>query len=125
VAIGAHPEVDATRLSALIAFDWSTLGDVLERLEVKGWVLRSPSRSDRRVKLLCLSLAGAQVLAEGEAAVSLVQEHILASLAPDDRAMFMRLLTELVALHQDVPAPAPEPEGRRHRQDAGAVRDGS
>ena len=125
MAIGAHPEVDATRLSALIAFDWSTLGDVLERLEVKGWVLRSPSRSDRRVKLLCLSLAGAQVLAEGEAAVSRVQEHILASLAPDDRAMFMRLLTELVALHQDVPAPAPEPEGRRHRQDAGAVRDGS
>lgn len=35
-AIGAHPGVDATRLSTLIAFDRSTIGDVLERLESKG-----------------------------------------------------------------------------------------
>ena len=38
VAIKANPEVDATRLSALIAFDRSTIGGVLERLEAKGWV---------------------------------------------------------------------------------------
>ena len=35
VAIRANPQVDATRLSALIAFDRSTLGDVLERLEAR------------------------------------------------------------------------------------------
>ena len=35
VAIHTHPGIDATRLSAVIAFDRSTLGNVIERLENK------------------------------------------------------------------------------------------
>jgi hypothetical protein len=45
VAMGQNPEVDATPLSTLIAFDRSTTGDVFERLEGKGWIVRSPSPS--------------------------------------------------------------------------------
>ena len=48
-AIRDTPDLDATRLAALIAFDRSTMGDVLERLEAKGWVVRQPSPHDRRV----------------------------------------------------------------------------
>lgn len=103
VAIRDNPEVDATRLSTLIAFDRSTLGDVLERLEAKGWIRRSPSPSDRRVKLLHLSSDGEQVLREVEAAVNRVQERLLAPLAPESRMMLMRLLAQLVNLHGDVP----------------------
>ena len=46
VAIRENPGIDATRLSALIAFDRSTLGVVLERLEVRRLVKRysSPGR---------------------------------------------------------------------------------
>src|SRR5258708_32378081 len=44
VAIRAHPGIDATRLSALIAFDRSTLGSVIERLEAKDYVVRKPAR---------------------------------------------------------------------------------
>ena len=36
VAIHTHPGIDATRLSAVIAFDRSTLGNVIERLESQG-----------------------------------------------------------------------------------------
>ncbi len=50
--IARAPGVDATRLAAAVAFDRSTLGNVLERLETKGWVARKPSPEDRRVKLL-------------------------------------------------------------------------
>src|SRR4051812_9493883 len=35
VAIRTHPGIDATRLSLVIAFDRSTLGSVLARLEAK------------------------------------------------------------------------------------------
>src|ERR1700740_3312947 len=35
VAIHTHPGIDATRLSAVIAFDRSTLGSVIERLAAK------------------------------------------------------------------------------------------
>ena len=103
-AIREHPDLDATRLSSLIAFDRSTLGNVLERLEAKGWVLRDPSPHDRRIKLLRLSPAGAKVLDEVEPAVRRVQERLLEPLAPDDRAGMMGLLTRLVRLHE----PAPE-----------------
>ncbi|MCS6878835.1 MAG: MarR family transcriptional regulator, partial [Geminicoccaceae bacterium] len=48
-AIAAQPGIDATRVSALIAFDRSTIGDVLERLEGKGWIRRETSPTDRRV----------------------------------------------------------------------------
>ncbi len=106
VAIRANPQVDATRLSALIAFDRSTLGDVLERLEAKGWVLRSSSPSDKRVKLLRLSPEGARVLQRVEPAVRRVQERLLAPLAPSDRARIVRLLAQLADLHNDIlPAP--------------------
>ena len=64
VAIHTHPGIDATRLSAVIAFDRSTLGNVIERLESKALIERKPSREDKRVKLLYLSKARASVLRE-------------------------------------------------------------
>src|ERR1700712_2909839 len=47
VAIRTHPGIAATRLSAVSAFDRSTLGNVMERLEAKAWVERKPSREDK------------------------------------------------------------------------------
>jgi len=48
VAIQNHPGIDATRLSAVIAFDRSTLGNVIERLETKRYVTRRSGREDKR-----------------------------------------------------------------------------
>lgn len=104
VAIGENPGVDATRLAALIAFDRSTIGDVLERLEAKGWVLRTPSPTDKRVKLLRLSPEGAEVLRRVGPAVNRVQERLLAPLAPADRVTLVRLLAQLAGL-RDVVTP--------------------
>ena len=101
-AIRANPDVDATRLSALIAFDRSTIGDVLTRLEAKGWVLRHPSQHDKRVKLLRLSPDGAELLRRVDPVVHRVQERLLAPLGPDDQVTMTRLLTRLVEVHNDV-----------------------
>src|ERR1700692_34860 len=59
VAIRTHPGIDATRLSAVIAFDRSTLGNVIERLETKQLIERKPSREDKRVQLLYQTRSGA------------------------------------------------------------------
>ena len=99
-AIADHPGVDATRLSALIAFDRSTLGDVLERLETKGWVQRHPSSADRRIKLLHIAPAGLKVLAEVQPDVLRVQQRLLEPLNPTDRGELMRMLTLLVRRHE-------------------------
>ena len=101
-AIGTHPGVDATRLSTMIAFDRSTIGDVLERLEAKGWVARSPSRMDKRIKLLELTEDGAALLERVAPAVARVQERLLAPLAPRDRATMVRLLGVLADVHNEL-----------------------
>ena len=62
IAIHTHPGIDATRLSAVIAFDRSTLGNVIERLEAKRLIERKPSAEDKRVKLLYLTKSGAALL---------------------------------------------------------------
>ena len=97
-AIGAHPGVDATRLSDLIAFDRSTIGDVLERLEAKGWVRRTPAPQDRRQKVIELSQAGAAQLEMVRPAVHRVQQRLLAPIAETDRPVLLRLLGELTLL---------------------------
>ncbi len=101
VAIHENPGVDATRLSTLIAFDRSTLGDVLERLEHKGWIRRAASPADKRVKLLHITEPGTRLLDIVSPIADDVQDRILAPLGHDDRITLMRLLEQLVDLHVD------------------------
>jgi DNA-binding MarR family transcriptional regulator len=101
IAIHTHPGIDATRLSAVIAFDRSTLGNVIERIETKGLVERKPSSEDKRVKLLYLTKAGAALLRDIKPAVDRAQVRMLQPLKPADRKALMMLLTQLVDLNNE------------------------
>jgi len=101
VAVRDNPGIDATRLSALVAFDRSTLGNVLERMESKGLILRIGSKDDKRIKILYLSPTGTTALNEVEPLAQRAQERILAPLAPKDREIFMQMLSQLVELNND------------------------
>jgi MarR family transcriptional regulator, lower aerobic nicotinate degradation pathway regulator len=96
VAIQNHPGIDATRLSAVIAFDRSTLGSVIERLEVKGQIERKAANDDKRVKLLYLTRAGAKLLRDILPAVDRAQARMLEPLKAGDRKLLMTLLAQLV-----------------------------
>jgi DNA-binding MarR family transcriptional regulator len=102
VAIRENPGIDATRLSALIAFDRSTLGSVLERLEARKLVARYSSAEDKRVKLLKLTGAGGVLIKCAEGAVLRAQERILAPLQRNERKKLMELLSQMVELNNDV-----------------------
>jgi len=101
VAIRTHPGIDATRLSAVIAFDRSTLGNVIERLESKAWVERKPSRDDKRIKLLTLTRAGAALLRDIMPSVDRAQARMLQPLKPADRKTLLALMTQLVDLNNE------------------------
>ncbi len=101
IAIHTHPGIDATRLSAVIAFDRSTLGSVIERLEAKKLIDRKPSEEDKRVKLLYLTKAGAAILREIMPSVEKAQARILQPLKPSDRKVLLSLLTQLVDLNNE------------------------
>jgi MarR family transcriptional regulator, lower aerobic nicotinate degradation pathway regulator len=101
VAIHTHPGIDATRLSAVIAFDRSTLGNVIERLETKRYIERKPSRGDKRVKLLSLTRSGAALLHDIVPSVDRAQARMLQPLKPADRGTLLALLTQLVDLNNE------------------------
>ena len=102
IAIHTHPGIDATRLSAVIAFDRSTLGSVIERLQAKEFVERKPAPEDKRIKLLYLTKAGVAILREIIPAVERAQARMLEPLKPADRKALMGLLVQLVDLNNEV-----------------------
>ena len=102
VAVRDYPGIDATRLSALIAFDRSTLGSVIERLEAKELIVRRPIPEDRRLKLLHLTTKGRQLLTKVIPAVNRAQQRMLEPLQAADRKVLMALLGQLVHLNNDV-----------------------
>ncbi|KJC42869.1 transcriptional regulator [Bradyrhizobium sp. LTSP849] len=101
IAIHAHPGIDATRLSAVIAFDRSTLGSVIERLQAKDYIDRRPAPEDKRIKLLYLTRPGAAILREIVPAVERAQARMLEPLKPADRKALMGLLVQLVDLNNE------------------------
>ena len=101
IAIHTHPGIDATRLSAVIAFDRSTLGSVIERLQAKDYIERKPAPEDKRIKLLYLTKPGAAILREIVPAVERAQARMLEPLKPADRKALMALLVQLVDLNNE------------------------
>jgi MarR family transcriptional regulator, lower aerobic nicotinate degradation pathway regulator len=101
VAIRTHPGIDATRLSAVIAFDRSTLGSVIERLEAKNYVERKPAREDKRVKYRNLTRSGVAVLRDIMPSVDRAQARMLQPLKAADRKTLLALLEQLVDLNNE------------------------
>lgn len=102
VAIAAHPGSDATRLSNMIAFDRSTIGSVLDRMEKRGLIERTPSPTDRRQKLISLTNEGYDLLESCKDAVERVQNRIVGVLNKEEREMFLKLMTRIVQLNNDL-----------------------
>ena len=96
IVIRELPGIDATRVSDLIYFDRSTIGNVLDRLEKKGLIRREPGLEDRRTKRLYLTKQGSVVLRRIAAKLPRISDTILAPLSPTERVRFMKLMTKLV-----------------------------
>ena len=99
VAIDAHPDIDATRISEVIHFDRSTIGDVLDRMEDRGWVRRQPSLADRRIKQLAITPDGRDVLRRVAPAIRRVQQRLVAPLSTKDANTLVRLLGRIADAH--------------------------
>ena len=110
--VGNQPGIDQRTLARSIALDTSTTGGVIDRLEARGWLERRLSPQDRRARLLVLTPAGEQGLADTLPAMLRAQEQILAPLTERQRAVFMRLLQLLVTQNNDLSRAPAEASGR-------------
>ena len=94
--ISEHPGLDQISLAGLIAYDRTTIGGVIDRLEAKMLVKRKSSSDDRRVRILYVAPEGQQLLKQIIGIVENVQKEILDPLSSEERATFMLLLGKLV-----------------------------
>jgi MarR family transcriptional regulator, lower aerobic nicotinate degradation pathway regulator len=116
VAIENHPGMDQTTLCNIIAFDRSTIGDVVGRLEKKKLVRRRNGDIDRRTRSLYITSHGRQLLRHIEPTAQSTQRLILAPLKPNQRSAFMQMLKRLVHLnneHSRAPLRAEDAQLRR------------
>lgn len=101
-AVLDQPEMDQQTLARRIAFDPSTIGGVIDRLEKRGLIERKPSAGDRRVRLLVVTKKGAKLLEEIAPLAIRVHELIIAPLPKKDRAVFVKMMRDLVKGHNDI-----------------------
>jgi DNA-binding MarR family transcriptional regulator len=99
LAVEMHSGIDQTTLVNIIAFDRSTIGSVVSRLESKEWIKRVAGSDDRRTKRLTITPQGRKVLREIDASVASAQRLILAPLRPAERPVFMGMLKRLVRIN--------------------------
>jgi DNA-binding MarR family transcriptional regulator len=113
VAINRHPGIDQTTLCNIIAFDRTTLGGVVGRLQRKKLITRVGGAQDRRTKALHITAAGQRLIRDIEPAVQATQRLILAPLAARERSAFKQMLKHLVHLNNAHSRAPWRPKGAR------------
>lgn len=95
-AIAAHPDTDAASVSELVAFDRTTIGQVLFRLENKGLIMRRSGEVDRRKKILRVTDAGDAILNKVLSMLPKIADNIVGVLSDEERKVLIRLLTKVI-----------------------------
>lgn len=120
--IREYPGIDATRLSELIFFDRATIGDVLARLENKGFIVRRTTPADKRIRLLHISPEGRSIVRRAAPAVDQVQDRLLAALTVTQQKALVKLLQKLVTGHRGLAEAPPKNGGAKRHRVAGSAR---
>ncbi len=90
--IAGNPGLSQTQLGNALGIDRSTVVAVIDRLENRGLVMRTPSPNDRRSHALQLSEEGAALLKRLEEMVRAHERHISRELSAEDQRQLLRLL---------------------------------
>jgi MarR family transcriptional regulator, lower aerobic nicotinate degradation pathway regulator len=95
-AIATTPAIDQNSLSRQASLDTSTVGDVVNRLIARGYLVRTRALEDRRRNLLALSEEGRRLHDVIRAAATRMTQRLVAALSEEDRGDLVRILTRLV-----------------------------
>ena len=108
--LDAEPALDQHQLAARLAIDKMSMSKLVDRLESRGLLTRRISTGDRRVNELHLTAAGLKLRRRLQPAALAAQQRILEPLLPDERPVFVDLLTRVIEGHRTYAQPG---HGRR------------
>jgi MarR family transcriptional regulator, lower aerobic nicotinate degradation pathway regulator len=94
-AINQHPGCSQAELSRAVGYDRATVGAVLIGLESRNLIRRTDSPHDRRLKTLSTTRQGKQLLRAAAPATDRIDRRVMEVLSPEDRVIFVRLLTQI------------------------------
>ncbi len=100
-ALAGAPWVDQATLAARVALDAATSGAVINRMEARGWVERTPDELDKRRKRLVITPAGLAVARRMARGVALAQARMMQGLDPQEADQLKTLLRKMVRAHED------------------------
>jgi len=109
-------ELTQTELAAMIGLDKTTMVVTVDDLERKGLAERVPSLTDRRARVIRVTDAGRQQVAEGQKIVADVQNDVLDALPLSERAAFVAALMKLVGGRLSSAPPCSPPLRRREQR---------
>lgn len=95
-ALNANPAIEQAQIASMIEYDRATIGGVIDRLEQKGYIVRTVSKRDRRAREVCLSDEGTRMYNLICPIVSSLQTEILENLTLDERKQLMTLIQKIV-----------------------------
>jgi DNA-binding MarR family transcriptional regulator len=112
--LAEHDGVDQITLAGLAAFNRTTVGELVARMEETGYLTRADSSDDRRVKNLFITKAGRNLIENVDASVYRVQERLLEPLDKIERKQFIGYLARIAKVNNELSrAPLRHPRARR------------
>lgn len=103
-ALSMNPWLDQKAIGRELALDRTTTAEVLKRLSDKGLVETRVNPDDRRSRLSVITKQGLKLINDLQESIARSQELLLEPLAPEERVIFMKLLTQLVDAHEKMNA---------------------
>jgi MarR family transcriptional regulator, organic hydroperoxide resistance regulator len=98
LALDERPLRTQAALAESIGADKTRIIGVLDDLQRRGLIERTPDPGDRRVRVLSLTAEGRRVRDSAQAAIQRKEERLLARLSAEDRQGFLRALQTLATL---------------------------
>jgi DNA-binding MarR family transcriptional regulator len=96
-----QPGLEQARLGHDVGVDRTTLANVVARLEARGLLRRTTTRTDRRLKRVFLTARGKKLLEQMAPAARRAHARTIEALSPQQRDAFLHALAQLVASGND------------------------
>ena len=95
IAVYQNPGISQNDLVRITGSDRSTVGDLTNRVEARGYIKRKRDIGDQRVNLLYVTAAGTKALRESLRGTQRAEERFRAMVPADKRDDFFEILAQL------------------------------
>ena len=108
--LNRHPGISQSELAEMLEVERATAGRMIDRMERRGWLVRCPDPSDRRINRLYLTADAEGVEVEMGRIAAQLLDDAMAALGEEEREvlaeMMERVKAQLQSMHRPHPAEA-------------------